>query len=185
MTLVDDRLDAAWMSSSLTTAPTRRLQPLEPLSSTRRATRFAHTPRRELAIYAEDDRLPCWFNDYLNVELNRLFVLPSGWDDYTADEVTIEAVRELVDVLFVAVSASTLPPQIFPLADGGLQAEWHVGGSDIEIEVNGVGSAYVLATRPTGETVADAEIGANADDPALRAVANFLNELSARPGLAH
>jgi hypothetical protein len=185
MTLLDDRLDAAWMSSSLTTAPLRGIRSAESLGSSRRVTRHAQVPQRELMIYAEGEHLPQWFNNHLNVELNRLFALPVGWDDYTADQVTVAAVRELAEVLFMVVCKTTSPPQFFPLADGGLQAEWHIGGNDIEIEVDGLGSAYVLATRSTGETVADAEIRANVDDPAQRAVAIFLNELSARPGLAH
>lgn len=185
MTLLDDRLDTAWSSSSLTTVPTRWVQHPEPLGSSQRVPQGLPVPHRELMIYAEGEYLPGWFNDHLNLELNPLFALPSGWDGYTADEVTIEAVREMVGVLFVAVGKTTVPPQFFPLSDGGLQAEWHIDGNDIEIEVDGAGSAYVLATRSAGETVADAEIRANADDPHLQDVAAFLNELSERAGLAH
>jgi hypothetical protein len=185
MTLLDDRLDTAWSSSSLTTAPAQWRQRTGPWGSSQPTARHAQAPHRELLIYAEDERLPRWFNDHLNLELNRLFALTPGWDGYTADEVTIEAVHEMVEVLFVAVSRMTVPPQFFPLADGGLQAEWHIGGNDIEIEVDGAGSAYALATKSTGETVTDAEIQADVDDPQLRVLATFLNELSSRPGLAH
>lgn len=185
MTLLDDRMDTAWASSSLTTVPAQWLQHPEPLGSSRRTTQGAQVPRHELMISAEGEHLPEWFNDHLNLELNRLFALPSGWDGYTAAEVTVEAVRELVEVLFLAVGKKTVCPQFFPLSDGGLQAEWHIDGNDIEIEVDGTGSAYVLATGPAGETVADAEIRADADNPDLRVVAAFLNELSERFGLAH
>lgn len=183
MTLLDDRLDTAWSSSSLTTVPTRWLRHPEPLGSSRRTAQGEQAPHRELMIYAEGEDLPGWFNDHLNLELNRLFALPPRWDGYTADEVTVEAVHEMVEVLFVAVGKTTVPPQFFPLPDGGLQAEWHIHGNDVEIEVDGTGSPSVLATRSTGDTVVDAEIRANVNDADLRALAAFLNELAERPGL--
>lgn len=185
MTLTDDRLAPTYIPSSLTTVPAwhPRLPGLR--SNDLHELRYQQAARRELMVYVQGARLPRWFDDHLNVELNRLFALPAGWDGFSADEVTVEAVAETVAVLASIVNESTVAPQFFPLADGGIQIEWHVGGNDIEIEINGAGSVYVLATRSTGETVADAEIRTSGDDAIMRSISGFANELSARLGLAH
>ncbi|HEX6509963.1 MAG TPA: hypothetical protein VF221_20235 [Chloroflexota bacterium] len=184
MTLIDDRPGTVPIASSLTTAPTwsspSELREYEhPRFSTRQAARPA------LKVYAEGAHLPQWFDGYLNSELNRLFALPARWDGLSADEVTVEAVSGVLAILASIVDEATQAPQFFPLLDGGIQAEWHVGGNDVEIEIDGAGSAYVAATRSTGETVIDAEIRASGDERTISQVATFLNELSQRFGLAH
>ncbi len=136
-------------------------------------------------MYVDGAGLPWWFDDYLDRELNRLFALPAGWDDPSAEEVTLEAVRGAVSVLAAVAGEATPPPQLFPLRDGGIQVEWHVGGNDIEIEVNGAGEAYVFAARSGGQTIADGEIGANTEASPLREVAAFLDELGTGLSLAH
>jgi len=184
-TLTEDRLAASSLPSSLTTVP--RWHPSRPRarSNDPHFLRSSSGSRGELRVYVEGANLPWWFDDYLNTELNRLFALPTGWDGFSADEVTIEAVRETVTVLAVIVNEASPAPQFFPLLDGGIQVEWHVGGDYTEIEVNGAGEAYILATRSNGETVADGEVRAGQDAPRIELVKTFLNELSTRLSLAN
>jgi hypothetical protein len=136
-------------------------------------------------VYIQGANLPWWFDEYLNQELNRLFALPAGWDGFSSDLVTIEAIQKAVTVLVMIADETTPAPQFFPLRDGGIQVEWHVGGNDIEVEVNGVGEAYVFAARSDGEVIADGEVGAEEQEQLLGATRTFLNELSKRLTLAH
>jgi catechol 2,3-dioxygenase-like lactoylglutathione lyase family enzyme len=185
MTLTADRLAACLPPSSLTTVP--RWHPATPEGRTGDppSVRTAQPGRGELRVYVEGAGLPWWFDDYLNRELSRLFALPAGWDGPSAEEVTVEAITEAVSVLAAVAGEAAPAPQFFPLRDGGIQVEWHIGGNDIEIEVNGAGQAYVFAARSDGQTVADGEVEANRDASPLRAVAAFLNELGTGLSLAH
>lgn len=183
MTLTDDRLATSPLPSNLTTVPrwhpyTPRMRPSDP-----QLLGSSEASRGELRVYVESANLPWWFDEHLNEELNRLFALPAGWDGSSSDEVTIQAVQETVAVLAAIVDETSSPPQFFPLHDGGIQVEWHVGGNDIEIEVNGAGVAYVFAARSDGAIVADGEVRRGEDVP-LSAIATFLNELSTRLNLA-
>lgn len=180
MTLTDDRLATCPQPSNLTTVPTwhpytPRTRPSDP--------HLLRSSRGELKVYVEGANLPWWFDEHLSEELNRLFALPAGWDGSSSDEVTTQAVQETVAVLAAIVSEISSPPQFFPLRDGGIQVEWHVGGNNVEIEVNCAGDAYVFAERSDGEIVADGEIRRGEDEP-LRVVATFLNDLSTRLNLA-
>lgn len=185
MTLTDDRLATSPLPSNLTTVPTwhpyaPRTRTSDPqLLSSRRAS------RGEVRVYIEGANLPWWFDEYLSQELNQLYALPAGWDGFSSDQITIEAIQAAVTTLVTIADETTPAPQFFPLRDGGIQVEWHVGGNDIEIEVNGVGVAYVFAARPDGEVIADGEVGAEEQERLLRALKTFLNELSRRLALAH
>lgn len=185
MTLTADPLAAFPPPSSLTTVP--RWHPSMPGARTSDPQSPGISPPRrgELRVYVDGAGLPWWFGDHLNQELNRLFALPAGWDGPSAEEVTVEAVREAASVLAAVASEAVSAPQFFPLRDGGIQAEWHIGGNDIEIEVNGAGEAYVFAARSDGQTIADGEVGTNRDASPLRAVAVFLSELGTGLSLAH
>ncbi len=185
VTLTDDRLANSSLPSSLTTVPRWHPRMPERSGDEPQFLRSPQSRRGRLSLYVEAANLPWWFDEYLGVELNRLFALPPRWDDLSADEITVEAVKNLVAVLVRIAGEGSPAPQLFPLLDGGIQAEWHVGGNDIEVEVNAIGEVYVLATRANDETVADGELGASGDDPLVETTATFLNELSERLSLAN
>lgn len=185
MTLTDDRLVTSSLPSSLTTVPRWHPRTPEQHGDEPLFLRSSQSRRGRLSLYVEAADLPWWFDEYLSTELNRLFALPPLWDDLSADEITVEAVRSLVTVLVRISSEGSPAPQLFPLLDGGIQAEWHVGGNDIEVEVNAIGEVYVLATRANEETIADGEVSVPGNDPVIEAAATFLNQLSERLSLAN
>jgi hypothetical protein len=64
------------------------------------------------------------------------------------------AVRLLVSLAIPA------PPtaQIVPLADGGVQLEWHAGGNDIEIEVDPIGEVHAFISMCDGSVLLNQEL---------------------------
>jgi hypothetical protein len=73
-----------------------------------------------------------WYEAALD-QISDLTGLAVGWNGYDAREVkadmAIPAAAFLAKVAFPGIAA----PSITPLADGGVQVEWHRGGLDIEI----------------------------------------------------
>jgi hypothetical protein len=64
----------------------------------------------------------------------------------------------MAEILAELLTQDSSEPDLFPLPDGGIQAEWHAGGHDIEIEVRADGSGYATANDPATAGLVDEEI---------------------------
>ena len=107
-------------------------------------------------------RSPGWLRQ-LAADLNRLLSLTPGWDGRRALPISETAVRALTAVLVPIMDVPPLhvpqeQPDIFPLPDGGLQAEWHAGGEDVEVEVEGDGATYVVVRDASDLVVTEGEV---------------------------
>lgn len=122
---------------------------------------------------------PRWI-DLVEGELNQLVALPAGWDGRRALPVSSTALESLVGLLSLLMGDRTAAPQLFPLPDGGVQAEWHIGGNSVEVEIDGLGEAHVLADRATGEILAEGVVALNPGDSTLSTVRRFLTEISSQ-----
>lgn len=141
---------------------------------------------RQLALVRYDDAgnsspLPLWAI-HAQQELQRLVDLPACWDGHRAKRITRAAVETVVRALEASMAERTPVPQYFPLPDGGLQAEWHADGHDIEIEVDAEGSVYVLATAPDSDApTVNGRLGVlTVDTPVLVGLRSALQDLAAR-----
>jgi hypothetical protein len=121
-----------------------------------------------------------WFVQYVEAELNALCALPERWDGHHAQPITDRAIEGTIQVLGALMDQTSPPPQLFPLPDGGIQAEWHVAGNKIEIEIEGTGDAYLLADRGDGSVVAEGVATRNDPDGAVTAAREFLRALASR-----
>jgi hypothetical protein len=117
-----------------------------------------------------------WYRAWLEGSLNALLALPPGWDGGRAPMITEQSVAGLVDVLQTVLTPSSVPPQLVPLPDGGVQAEWLVAGDNLEIEVAGNGDAHFFAVDNDGVVAVDGR----ADAATVAAAARRLSRLSAR-----
>lgn len=115
-------------------------------------------------------------------QLNDLLHLRPGWDGRRAHPPTPTAVLRAIEI-FTAVSEQALPPQIFPLPDGGVQLEWHAGAS-VEIEVDAEGDAHVLVVDDRDKILLNEDLNP-ADAALLDRIRSELQKLERRLALAH
>lgn len=95
--------------------------------------------------------LPQWASPVLQSISERWGAKP-GWDSYRALPTNPQLVAKLLNILSDLMRGDFSPPQITPLADGGVQAEWHHGGQDLEIVVPALDDAtYYYFNRETNE----------------------------------
>ena len=99
-----------------------------------------------------------WLADYVQSEINRLLSLDKRWDGHRARPGTDEAAGSSISIVFSLCDEISLPPQFFPLPDGGVQIEWHVAGASVEIEVDSMGGAHALATDSVGSALIDQDL---------------------------
>ena len=97
---------------------------------------------------------PRWLDD-VEAVVNRLLQLQKGWDGHRARRIDLTAVGGLIDALGLVAGSDTLTPHIILLPNGGLQAEWLVDGTGVEIEVDPAGERLVLATDEAGEVLVE------------------------------
>lgn len=119
---------------------------------------------------------PLWYLDWLEGSLNQLRALPPGWDGHRAPPITDEAVVAIVVVLQTLLNQGSVPPQLVPLPDGGVQADWLVAGNTLEIEAAGDGDVYLFAADADGTVV----IEGPGDERTVDLAARRLDQFSAR-----
>ena len=78
--------------------------------------------------------LPKWGEPVLQ-SLGERWGVKHGWDSYDARPTNPRLAATLLNILFDLMKDTSCPPQITPLADGGIQAEWHQQGQDFELVV--------------------------------------------------
>lgn len=82
-----------------------------------------------------------WETDVSN-RLEVLQRLNSNWDLQGAYPIRDDVINFAVTMLSGIMANTTPAPQIFPLANGGIQLEWHERGIDLEIEIPRPGDIY-------------------------------------------
>lgn len=65
-----------------------------------------------------------------------LLNLPPNWDSYGALPISRRCVEYAIRILIQVMGNRTPAPSVVPTVSGGVQAEWHINGIDLEIEVS-------------------------------------------------
>ncbi len=65
----------------------------------------------------------------------RLLDLETNWDSYGATTIDVAKAKAILVLLLDVLEDDSAAPSIVPTSAGGIQAEWHIGGIDLEIEV--------------------------------------------------
>jgi hypothetical protein len=93
-----------------------------------------------------------WLRSALQ-QISALTALAAGWDSYDAKPVSAEMVMEAVEFLIEIAYPDLARPSIVPLADGGLQVEWHRNGIDLEVTFSDEDAGVYVVDRNKRETV--------------------------------
>lgn len=78
--------------------------------------------------------VPPWVEPVIN-SMSERWGSYQGWDSYDAKPTDTKHAEKLLNYLTEIMLPEAVAPIITPLADGGLQAEWHRGEKDVEIVV--------------------------------------------------
>ena len=86
-----------------------------------------------------DRGLPPWVEPLFG-RLRAVLSLQNGWDGANASPITSSALVAALMVLQETMAWDTVPPAVVPVADGGMQLEWHCTGVDLEVYIDPDGS---------------------------------------------
>ncbi len=85
--------------------------------------------------YEGEGRLPNWIEPVFK-SLSQRWGIGHGWDGHSAKPTNPLYVAELLNCIELVMSTDRVPPTMTPLADGGMQAEWHRNGKSLEIVIS-------------------------------------------------
>ena len=88
-------------------------------------------------------------------EINCLLAMPKDWDGRGSGPINVEVVRNAIPVIGSLMLLTPTPVELFGQADGGLQAEWHLGNADVEIEFDADGDIVSLIRDQSGDRHVD------------------------------
>jgi len=108
--------------------------------------------------------------DVLSFRLNELLAMRPGWLDGRGNELSDEAVVAAVEMVFEILRDKAVPPQFFPLPDGGIQFEWHLNGNSVEVEVEPDGSAFAVAETADKRVVIEEDV----EPPTVQSLRQFV-----------
>jgi hypothetical protein len=136
-------------------------------------------PDRSVAIWSDPLRRPLF--ESVQRKINELLRLPRRWDGRSGEPITSAAVATGVQLIGTLTTPTSVPPQLFPLPDGGMTIGWRVAGDEIEIEIDAGGGAIVLAVTADERTVAEGSIDPVEPNDTTLETRRFLARMSARP----
>jgi hypothetical protein len=106
--------------------------------------------------------------------MERLLALGDNWDSYGARSPFKAAANDMLDVLSKTLRPSTPTPTVVPTPDGHFQAEWHINGVDLEIEVVSPLKIHVRYDSHRGKPCWENIVGAD-----LTSLVSAIDELTA------
>jgi hypothetical protein len=95
------------------------------------------------------------WRDAVVSRLNDLVALERGWNGYTGEAVKFENANFALRMLEASCGVEAPVPQIVPGVAGDLQVEWHIGSTDIELDIRGPNEVHAWVcsehTGPDGQ----------------------------------
>ena len=95
--------------------------------------------------------LPGWWS-HVQKRLAHFQELLPGWEG-SGQPISADSVAALLSFLECAASSRTPQPAVMPLLDGGVRAEWHTGGLDIEVSASRQGDVVTYVASLEGDEI--------------------------------
>ena len=83
--------------------------------------------------------LPVWLHQVVD-KLNAILALKENWDSYGSLRIRPETAIAAIYVLDSVMLEGTPIPSMVPTPSGNIQAEWHIFGIDLEVEITSTGN---------------------------------------------
>jgi hypothetical protein len=83
---------------------------------------------------------PAWVTE-VGRQLGLLVRLRPGWDGAHAPAISLNVVQAALDFLSLGLRSTSPAPALVPVPDGGLQLEWHLAATEVEIYLDCSGRA--------------------------------------------
>jgi hypothetical protein len=135
-----------------------------------RVSATSMAPARAPSGSQELTRLQCDWRFSAEHRLVALSRLKKGWDGHSASPVNRDALEFAAQVIAAFMQPRVPAPAIVPLADGGVQIEWHRRGWDLEISVLGPNNIYVYAYELASQSEHELEVSTD-----LSPIGNYLD----------
>lgn len=100
-------------------------------------------PYKNNVVTLSEKKIPKWYRQTTD-GLYSILALGDNWDSYGANRFSPEIAKAVSDLLINIMHINTPAPQLVPSANGNIQLEWHIGGIDLEIEVESLSTSYVF-----------------------------------------
>jgi hypothetical protein len=107
-------------------------------------------PPSSIAAFNVRRSKPSWQQEIVDA-LCRLIELPDDWDTYGGKALRHDTAMFTLQVLNSLMSPATPTPNIVPIANGGVQIEWHQNSMDIELYVAAPYECELLVNDQTSE----------------------------------
>lgn len=126
----------------------------------------------EFSYSSYDTVLPSWI-PHVFQSLSERWGDRHGWDGYDARPTSPDSVVTILNILSDVMNNDSIAPQITPLADGGVQAEWHLAGHDLEVAVSADDPPTYYHFNSEANTEDESEVG-----PAINHIRTLIGSLS-------
>ena len=83
-------------------------------------------------VVLRNNVLPAWVKPTISAFIG-IQGLSSNWDSYGGKAINHDLIQQSLLVLQLVMKADSPTPSVVPLADGGIQIEWHRKQQDLEI----------------------------------------------------
>ena len=100
-------------------------------------------PYKNNVVSLSSKRIPEWYQQTVD-SLFAILDLGDNWDSYGANGFSSNIAKAVNQLLVDIMDDDTPAPQLVPSASGSIQLEWHIGGIDLEIEVESLSTSYVF-----------------------------------------
>lgn len=125
--LTGNQVAPRWDNPRSSSAPLAELQ-----EQSFRASKGAVHVVVKNTITSSADSLPGWVEPTVEAFVG-IQTLPENWNSYNGKVINRGLVDQSIDLLVSIMQQDSPAPSVVPLADGGLQIEWHRRQQDLEI----------------------------------------------------